>query len=156
MPLSVAAKRAVFAPESGEAFIILLTIEHPDIADGPIRLARNMVDIVSGGNTYLACPFEVDLPDQREDQLSRVTLRVDNVDRRIVLAVRQIATPPTVTLEVVLGSSPNTVEAGPFVFTLREVDYNALVVEGQLMFEDVLNERYPAHTFSPTFFPGLF
>lgn len=62
----------------------------------------------------------------------------------------------TVDLSVVLASSPSTIEAGPYRFTLRDVMYDAAIVEGTMRFEDVLNEPYPADSFTPARFPGLF
>jgi hypothetical protein len=58
--------------------------------------------------------------------------------------------------EVVLASSPDTVEAGPFTMTLVAAEYDALVVTGELAFEDVLNEPFPGHGYIPSEYPGLF
>ena len=48
---------------------------------------------MSGGDTYLACPFFLELPSDEEDRPPRARLRIDNVDRRQVRAVR-LADPP--------------------------------------------------------------
>jgi hypothetical protein len=153
--LSAAALRASYSQETGEVFLVLLTISHASLAT-PLRFVNNMTNIVAGGQTYVAFPFDIALPDEREDQLPRVTLTIDNVDRQIVQALRGLKTPPTVTLNVVLASTPDTVEAGPFDFTLKSGEYDALVVTGTLAFEDVLSEPYPADAFSPQWFPGIF
>jgi len=96
------------------------------------------------------------LPAEFDDQLPTVQLQIDNVDRRIMEGVRALTSAPAVTLEVVLASAPDTVEAGPFAFTLKAADYDALVISGTLAFEDVLNEPYPQYAFTPGSFPGLF
>ncbi|WP_025324508.1 DUF1833 family protein [Deferrisoma camini] len=153
--LSAAATRAITAQETGEAFLLLLTIDHPDLTQ-PIRVARNGEDVVSRGNTYTAYPFEIEIPEERGDRPPRVRLVLDNVDRQITEAIRPLTSSPTVTLEVVLASSPDTVEAGPYDFTIRNITYDAQVITAELAYEDVLNLRFPADRFTPNLFPGLF
>ena len=153
--VSATARAAINAQQTGEAFLILLTISHPNI-DPPIRVTSDGVNTISRGETFIAYPFEVTLPDDRDDQVVRASLRVDNVGREIATALRSIDSPPQVTLEVVLGSSPDTVEAGPFDFTLRGATYDALTVTGDLVFEDILNEPIPGDAMTPANFPGLF
>lgn len=153
-PVSAAAKRAMFAQETEEAFLMLLTLDHDDLAV-PIRVVNNSVDIPSRGENFIAFPFVVDLPSDGDDGVSQVTLQIDNVDREIVDSLRAISTAPTVTLEVVMGSTPDVVEAGPFDMTLVEADYDILVVRGLLVFEDILNEPYPAERFTPDKYPAL-
>ena len=149
--VSDALKRAVYAAETEEVFIVLLTIAHAEMEE-PFRLSSDAVDTVSRGETYYAYPFEVQLPDDSEK--ARIT--VDNIDRNIVAAIRSISTWPTVTLEVVLASDPDVVEASFEDFQMREITYNSLVVEGTLSMEALLQEPYPAGTFNPSQFPGLF
>lgn len=155
MSVSATAKAALFAQETDEAFLPLLTVEHEDL-DQPYHFVDNPVNVVSRGRTYLGFPFQVDLPPQDPDRPPRVRLTIDNVDRRIVQALRAIDTPPTITLEIVLASDPDTVEAGPFVMTLANADYDAVQIEGDLAHQDVLNEPFPGDTFNPAAFPGLF
>lgn len=156
MPRTVSTpmRAAAFAQETGEAPLVLLTIDHPDLA-APIRVTSDAVDTVSRSETYVAFPFRVALPDDTEEA-ARAQLEIDNVDRQIVQALRSIASPPTVRLEVVLASTPDLVEAGPFDFQLEEARYDALVVSGELAFEPVLDLAVPGDSMSPGLFPGLF
>jgi hypothetical protein len=153
--VSAVARAALNAPQTDQVFLALLTIAHANLPT-PIRVVNDMVNLTSRGDEYIAYPFNIDLPGESEDELPRVRLTIDNVDRQLVEAVRTLTTPPTITLEVVLASSPDTVEAGPFPFTLRSAEYDAFVVTGDLAFEDVLNEGFPAHSFTPNAFTGLF
>lgn len=148
---AIAAANAEFTEE---AWLVLIKIEHPSIVT-PIRVANNPVDIVSNGSTFLAGAFQLTLPDDSES-VPVVTLEIDNVDRAIVDAARSIATPPTCTIYVVLGSSPDTIEAGPFVMTMSDVNYDALKVSATLIYEDLLNEPFPGKSFNPALYPGLF
>lgn len=154
--LSIAAAAAVHAQETGEAFLVLLTLSHPDLAQ-PIRVTSDGKDTPSRGSTYLQYPFEVTLPDEGDEAPPSVSLRIDNVDRQIVAAVRGITGDAiTVRLEVVLASTPDVVEAGPYDFALREVSYDAQTIEGTLHYEDIIAEPYPGDSFTPSRFPGQF
>jgi hypothetical protein len=153
--LSLAARRAMFAPSTDQVFLALLTISGTGIPT-PLRFVNNSEDVVSNGNTHLAYPFQISLPDEREDSPAQVTLIIDNIDQSIVAGIRLLTKPPKITLEVILASDPDTVEAGPFEFSLNGVEYNAITVTGTLAFEEVLNEPYPCDSFDPTRFPGLY
>lgn len=153
--LSAAARRALSGEETGEVFLFLLTITNVGLAQ-PLRFVNDTADLVSRGHTYLGCPFSITLPEDREDQLGQVVLAIDNIDRSIVAALRAIQQVPSVVLEVVLASSPDTLEAGPFRFNLRQATYDSLVVQGTLQYEDILNEPYPKAKFLPSTTGGLF
>jgi len=152
---SLTARQAINAQQTAEVFLLILTIDHADLTT-PIRVVNNTENIDSRGDTYIAFPFQVNLPADRDDQISQVNLSIDNVDRQIVEAVRSLYSPADVALEVVLASSPDTLEAGPFDFKLKSANYNALTVEASLGYEDILNEPFPGDSFNPANYPGLF
>lgn len=151
--LSAAAIASLNAQQSGEVWLVLLTISNPGITT--IRVVNNTEDIVSRGNTYQAFPFEIELPGQDPDTPASARLRIDNVDKRIVEAVRSITTPPQITIEVVLASQPDTVEIGYSNLTLRSVEYDVNSVRGELTFESIFSEPVTL-TITPNRFPGLF
>lgn len=154
--LSSVARAAVFAQQTGEVFVLLLELEHPQFSE-IVRVSSDNLPTISGGYTFSPFPFEITLPDESEEAPPRVTLKIDNVDRRITQEIRRVyGDPVTVRLRVVLASSPDTIEAGPFEFSLREIEYDSRSISGVLMFEDLLNESFPADSFTPARFPGLF
>lgn len=153
--ITVTARQAVHAAETGEAFLVLLTIDHADLA-APIRVSSDGVDTVSRGETFAAFPFRLTLPEDSDDRPPRARLQIDNVDRQIVQALRQVSGPPSVLMEIVLASDPETVEAAFPDFTLQSAQYDALVVSGELGLESFLREPFPAQRFTPAGFPGLF
>jgi hypothetical protein len=153
--LSTAAANALTGSETTEVFLILLTIDHDDLV-APIRVVNDNANITSRSNLYVAFPFDIILPADSAENLSRISLKIDNIDRQIVDAIRSITTPPTVTIEVILASSPDTLEAGPFDMTMEHAEYDANFVICQLAFEDVLNEPFPGGRFLPSGFEGLF
>lgn len=155
MPVTDAFRRAAFDPETGEVFLVLLTIDHPDIHP-PIRVVNNTENIPSRGNEFIAFPFDLQIPDSREDAPPRARLTIDNVSREIALAIRQVTTPPSVLMEIIRAADPDIVEASFPGFVLRDVRWDALQVSGELAVEDLAREPFPAGTFTPGQFPGLF
>ncbi|QQS08663.1 MAG: DUF1833 family protein [Phycisphaerales bacterium] len=150
------ARRAIYAQETGEVFLFLLTLSHPQLLQ-PIRVVNNNEDVTSDGFVYQRFPFDVHMPPENEDAPPKVNLRVAGADRTLVQAVRSLSGEAmTAELSVVLASSPDTIEAGPLEFKLRDVTYEAAIVEGSLQFEDFLSEPYPADKLTPDKFPGLF
>lgn len=150
--ISTNARAALYAAQSDEVWLQLLTVEHDDIAT-PIRLVCNTEDVVSRGDTYTAFPFEISIPATAQET---VELVVDNVTRELIEEVRGIDTPLTLTLEVVLASDPDTVEAGPFAFQSRAVEYDVQRMRFTLAYEPLLQEPFPAYTYTPIEYPGLF
>ncbi len=155
-PLSITARQAIFAAQTGEVFLILCTLSHPSLAE-PIRVVQNTQDITHQGQTFQRFPFEVTLPAENDEAPPAARISIDNADRTIMQAVRSLTQPAmTVELKVVLASSPDVVEVGPFEFKLRDVVGDAGVVSGSLMYEDLLRQQYPGDDFTPGTTPGLF
>lgn len=153
--LSTTMRQALNAPETGEAFLVLLTLSHADLPD-PIRVTSDAVATESRGNSFTPFPFDLTLPDDLDDRAARAKLAIDNIDREIVRAVRSLTTAPNVLIEIVRAAAPDTVEAQFIDFRLTNVSYDVYKVEGILSIEDFTAEPYPAATFSPSLFPGLF
>lgn len=148
-------RQAVYAQETAEEFVVLIAIAHPDL-ETSIRVNSSGKDTISNGETFFAYPFEVVLPDDVDDRPPRAKLRIDNISQEIVLAVRTISSAPFVTIQIVMVSSPNTIEAEFPDFLLSNITYDQLTVEGDLTLEEFIGEPYPARVFSPADFPGLF
>lgn len=153
--LSPAARQAMFAAETTEAFIVLLTFSHEDLPE-PIRVSSDAADTVSRGNAFVSYPFDLTLPDDDEARAPRARLVIDNVDRQIVATVRSLASSPVLTLEVVRAADPDVVEAVFHDFRLRNVRYDSQTIEADLTIEDFTAEPYPAGNFCPSLFPGIF
>jgi hypothetical protein len=153
--LSAAAAEAILARETGEVFLACLTI----FGDGldTLRAVNNTEPVVRDGATFHPYPFEPVLPEDTDTAANGVTLRVDNCDRQVLRALREYQGVPQCTLEVILASSPETVEVGPFEFSVLAFDADALTINVQLGYEeDFLNQAVPAQTYTPSNSPGIF
>lgn len=153
--VSTTARAALYAPSTEQVFLHLVTIDHDDLVT-PFRLVDNLTDIVSDGDTFTAFPIRVVLPPDVPGELPQLDLVVDAVDQTVIAAIRAIATPPTITINVVMASTPDVVECGPFVYEATAVEYNATELRFRLEVERILTEPYPAGLFTPTAFPMLF
>ena len=161
---SITFRAAVYGQHTSEAFLILVKIDHDDFVGlslDPLRFTNDGVDTESdcdgGTETYTAWPFQVILPSNIESGVTRGSIVIDNIDRSIVSAIRQISSAPCdVSLWVVLASDPDSVEAEFTGFHFTGIDYNELTISGELTIESFLNEPFPGDTFLPSTFPGLF
>lgn len=151
--LSLVATASLVEEATDEVWLVLMEITHADMAD-TIRVVNNTEAIVSDGETYVGLPFAIEFPDEG-DRPGEARISIDNVDRRIVEAVRSITTPPTVKLQVILASQPDTIEFELDGLKLRDVTYDAAQVQGYLRFEDLSVEPVAA-LITPERFPGLF
>lgn len=148
------ARAALYAAQTSEVFLQLLTVDHPDLG-APLRLVNNTESIVSDGETFEPFPFELVLPAETDTELPTVELVVDNVSRELLEEVRSISTPFTLTIEIVLASSPDVIEAS-YDLESRSATYDASSIRFQLGAEAYMSEPFPADIYTPTTYPGLF
>jgi len=163
--ISLAARAAANAEQTSEVWVFLLTITHEALAT-PLRLSsdpttRLSVEPLSYGTlsreeTYEYLPMSLVLPDDSQGVAPAIRLVFDNIARQAVPLLRSVSTPPTVTVEMVLASDPDTVEVSFAEFDLVDADYDALSVSVDLTVNALANEPYPSGTFTPGGFGGLF
>jgi hypothetical protein len=153
--VSETGRQSAFAADTDDVWLVLLTIDHPDI-DPPVRVVNNTEDITSRGDEFIGFPFDITLPDSREGAPPLARLAIDNASREIAQAIRLISSPPTILIEIIRASEPDVVEMSFPFFTLRNVRWNASEVTGDITLEDFTSEPYPGGIFSPASFPGIF
>jgi hypothetical protein len=163
--LSLNFRQALFAQESGEIPIFLLTITHPDLpdpiyqsTDATVRLSNDPLTYgtISRGVTFLCAAASVTLPDEQDKSPPACKLTIENVTRGLIPLARSVSTPPTVRIEAVLASALDTVEMTWPMMDMTNLNYDAAVLEFDLTMDALTTEPCPAGTFSPAYFPGLF
>jgi len=154
MTLSDTARGQVFQ-QNGGGFLELLTITHDDLSE-PLRFVNNTETITSNGESYIAFPFKVKLPTDKDRAVPRAQLEISNVSRQIGQLIRQLATPPTVQIDIVRMDDFDAVEMTFPPLQLRNARYDNLSVSGDLTVDDTAREPYPQRSFTPAEFPGLF
>lgn len=137
--------------------LVLLEISHTDPAQlaETIRVVNNKVNITSNGNEYVAFPFEITLPDSKDDAPPQAKLRIDNVSREIGQAIRLVRTPLDIKILIIRQETPDVIEMELEGMKLNQVSYDVFSVEGDLQFEDMTREPYPFLTFNPSYFRGI-
>lgn len=164
---SAAALKALFSPDADESLIVLLTIsggglpETIRIANGYTgRLSETSETIIYGltsrNNDYTFIPFEIVLPSESATADPAVSVTLYDVTRQVVPSLRGLTSPPNVTIEIVLPSAPDAVEAAFSGFRMGAFDYDKGQVTADLVVADLSGEPFPQHTFVPSSFPGLF
>jgi hypothetical protein len=155
--VSAPALHAMLAQETDEVFLPLLRIGHPDLP-APLLLAANTEVVHRTDGDYLPYPFQINLPAATDDdEVPTVTISVDNTDLEVNDAIRSLVGSPTVRFMVVLASSPDVIEGGPFDMWLKNVAVDANTITGTLSQEDdIFNQQVPGQQYLPTNSPGLF
>lgn len=164
--LSLNLRKAMFAQESSEIPIFLLTISHPTLAK-PILLSTDATSRIttdplvygtqSRGKTFLYAGIDVTLPDEVDKSPPASKLTISNVTRDIIPLARSISAPPAqVRIEVVLASSLDMVEMTFPALDMSNLTYDAASLNFDLTMDALVTEPYPSGTFSPAYFPGLF
>lgn len=167
--MSPEAIKAVFSPDSDKELFILLTIYDPEDETTPIlwltdsfnqRISENSEEVtygvVSRGQSFTFLPVEISLPSEEEAQAPRCSISITDVTRYVVPLLRETVGQPKVLMELVLSSSPNTVEVSFDGFYIVGATYSMNTVSLELSMVDYEREPFPAHSFSPLYFPGLF
>lgn len=153
--LSPTATASMLAADTAEVWLCCLTFTHPDIS--PIRITNNNEAVLRVVGGHQPWPFEATLPDDTDAPNQNVTISIDNIDRAISRKLRTLrGERPQVTMEVVLASSPDTVERGPFDFSILSAEADIMTISLQVgLEEDFLNQGFPAQTYNPSNSAGM-
>lgn len=152
--LSAPAIEAVQAQETGEVMLVFLELElSPTFT---LRVVNNWEEVTRGGNVYYPYRFEIGIPDEVDEGIPTVPLRIDNISSEILTSIMTLDAPIPVTMNVCLASSPNVVEAGPFSLKIIDVKWNDQDIEAELTFDDVMLEVYPGYRVTPSSHPAAF
>lgn len=155
MTYSSAFIEAVVSQNTDEVFLFLLTLSHQDLTT-PIRVVNNTEYIISNGNVYTAFPFDLVLPQDDGQSLPQVVITLSNVNLEFIDEIRGLNGALDVKLEVILASSPDTIEMSIDGMKTYTISYDAQNIQATCQIEDVLNMTFPNELYLPSNFPGLF
>lgn len=168
--LSPAAVRAMFSADSNEILITLVTIkadtsigipEDVHMADNYTqRLSEDNAEVyygvISNGIEYPFIPLQITLPNDDHNAAPVCSLTISDVTRILLPTMRTITGAPEVIITLVLNSSPDTIEIEFIGFKLTNISYTADAITASLTMPSLEVEPFPAHAFTPAYFPGLF
>lgn len=148
-------KLEAFKSVTGTVFLVLLTIDHADLAS-PIRIVNDNKEIVSNGNTFVAFPFDIQLPSSIEGSPPQSRIQIDNTTREIAQAIRSITSAASVVIQIIRADDPDTIEYNEAEASLNmiNVKWDMFRLSGDLEAENMTQEPYPSGEFSPAYFPA--
>jgi hypothetical protein len=117
--------------------------------------ANALYGVMSGTVPFLFLPFQLTLPTE-EEAAPRCSVTIHDVTRLMVPVLRTITSAPSVGIDLVLSSTPSVVEASFPGFKMGAISYSAESISAELTVDSLATEPFPAHTFTPSSFPGLF
>lgn len=147
---------AATAQRTSEIILDFIVFSHPDLVT-PLRFVNNKEDVVRGGDTYEGFNFEAILPDNVPDRSPLATIKVENIDRQMVEAIRTLSglKQITITINQALYSTPDTTERGPYEFILFDVDYDRKFISGRMGYDNHMEDRFPNKSMTVRNQPGL-
>lgn len=147
-------KQASFSAFTSEILLPLVTITGTGF--DPLNIVPNTEDVISNGVTYSPFPLTLQLPDEAGDSVPIMKFTVTSIAQEVVQRLRLAGDALFVTVQMVLFSQPNTVEMVFPTMRLRNVNWDAQTISGDLILGDFLTESVPVHSFTPGFFPAVF
>lgn len=144
----------LFAQESNDPFLILLTLSHDSF--GQIRLVNNSENITSRGQVFQAYPMNIRLPVDDGETARNFVIEFDNVALELIEEIRTVTDDIGVKLEMILASIPDEVQMVQDELTIQSLGYNLYKITAQVILDNFLGTEMTSERYGPTNFPGLF
>lgn len=144
----------------------MLTLDHPNLTE-PLRFSTDNAQqfeyggemvrgTISNGYNYVHFPVTVVLPTDEDGTISKASIAICNVTKEIMRQVRLMQDSPIITMQVVVASTPNVVEAIFTGYKFTNISGDAFEVTGDLDMSHFMNEPYPGDTILPSNYPGCY
>ena len=109
------------------------------------------IDWIAVGEEWIAFPFRARLQPKSEDRIAEAEIVFDNVDQRIINALRGLSDGATLTYEVTRENDPGSIEVGPYEFEIMGFTADASTISLRVSGDfRLLNEAWPKDWFSPS------
>jgi len=156
MSLTQKGRRNVLATSADEPMLMLLEITHADLAV-PIRVVNDNQKITVLGNEYIACPFQITLADDQDQQVPKAAVSVDNIGRELTTWLETSNGGKGAKLRVmaVLPSSPDILEVD-MKMDLSGLSINNETVDGELGYRNTMMRAAVGMRYDPISSPGVF
>ena len=153
--ISSTMRTELYRPQTNACYLTLLEFYSDDLSE-TIYLVNNNESVTHNSQVYTPYHFNFTLPDEDESQALNSRIVIENIDRRLTIALRAVRNPINIRAKVIEISNPDTVEVGPFVFVLRDIQYNATTITGNLEYLNYVTKYAGSITYSNEEFPGLY
>ena len=167
--LSLAGIQSLLAESTNDVWVFGLEVfdpMNPGDTNYAERFCANTEDLVFQDRIYYALPFELTLAQDEEDTAPKVRLRVDNIHRQIVQAIRETNLQPQIVIRLFRvrttytqqGEKVNTVEvemtASMYLVSATATADTVECILGAK--NDILNEPATHGRFTFALCPGMF
>lgn len=146
----------LFAQESNDPFLTLITIENEADPGNNIYLVNNQENIISRGITFQCFPVTISLPVDDGESARQVSIDFDNVSLSLIGKFRSVTKGITVKVEMVLASLPDIVQISIENLVVANISYNKMRISVKLVLDNLLNTELSSERYTPDKFPGLF
>ena len=167
--ISLDAQATIFAQESGDYEILLLTLSSDELDDDFLlstdwteRLVSLTTDeqvvygTVSNSLDYIYCPMSISWPSDDEDAPPQTTLTIDSIPHEMTAIIRSLLHTPSLSMALVLASAPDTVEKQISGLAFKDVTISGDTLTASLMLDVMTNESFPYRKFTPSTASGLY
>jgi hypothetical protein len=144
----------LFAQESDDPFLVLVTISHESFDD--IRLVNNTENITSRGQVFQAFPMRIRFPVDDGETLRDFNIDFDNVALDLIEEIRSVTTQMDCKIELILASMPDVVQIPVEDLKINSVIYDATKISAKIVLDNFLNVEITSERYNPSNFPGLF
>lgn len=144
--------------EIEDPILPLVEINHSSFAS-PIRVVLNTEDITSDGDLFTAWAFDIQLPDDKDDEISQARLAVDNTNRIIGEYLEGLAIDndeALVTCWLIVASQPDDRTLMFEDLTIQSTRADQTISSAVLADNPIGDELVPFYKFTPGTAPGLF
>jgi len=151
---------AALAQETGLVICECLTVLQGGTA--VFRVVNNTEDIMSRGSLFTACGFDAVLPEEKEDGFGSLEVTVNNVDQWLTETLRDAEGDIELLYELVswtaAGPPPefDNLEQSIMPLQIKTASITETAVKISCSHRKYLEQSFPAMSFTPSDFPGLF
>lgn len=142
----------------GQVPLLALEFSHPSITT--IRVVHNNEDITSGGNVYVARPFDVKLLDERQGEIATTQINYHDIDLELIPLIRELPADDTLLVKgrLLLASEPdaNQIPAWNWHILDSQWSFEARQLGLTLGPKAIRRTEFPRHKFSPDNFVAIF
>ncbi len=151
--LSDELKAQIFAQESDDPFLTLVTLTHQTFQ---ARLVNNSTDIISNGNTFVSFPMKIRTPVDDGETIRDFTIEFDNVSLDLIENLRSVTGDVAVQIDLILASIPDVIQMTHTDLLIRSVSYNAQRISAKIVLDNFLAVEMTSERYTPSLYPGMF
>ncbi len=146
-------KRQIFAQQSGDPFLTLVTVSGPNFE---YRFVNNTKDVVSNGKVYTAFPMKIRLSADDGESARDFQIDFDNASLLLVRSFRAITEPADCRIDMILASIPDSIQMSQGDLKIKSIVYDKHKISAKIVLDNFLTVAVPGERYTPSAYPGMF